>query len=523
MGSARIRRLLLLSLVTALLAGPSASAHEERPSQFPEPPGSVPKYRTSGPYLLVCKGTQTAKRIGQLPAGLRARNEALFEECRADGFRHIQAAIDHVSQKGTRILVLPGKYTEKPSGQPPSGECGALVGHDEPLSYQEQKKCPHVDNLIAIMGDGPDGNIACDRPVCKLQIEGTGDGPEDVVIDNHFRKLNAIRADRADGVYFRNFTVQRSEFNSVYVIETDGFVIDRMVARWNDEYGFLTFSSDHGLYKQCEAYGNGDSGLYPGSAADLGHSRPSIEIRRCSSHHNTLGYSGTAGNSTFVHHNRFWGNGTGAVMDSFFPDHPGLPQDSATFRNNLIYGNNRDYYKYWADGTCQDIEQARKRFDEGVVCPSIPAPIGVGVLVAGGNANWFQDNWIWNNWRHGAMQFWVPATFREEEDPAKLYDTSHFNEYTGNQMGHAPGGAVLPNGTDFWWDMEGEGNCWQGNQPAPGEAITSEPPVLPDCDSGGSPPGPFSTVFQFGSCASWSKENHHPPGCDWMEKPPPPE
>lgn len=520
---ARMRRALAAALAAVVLALPGpAGAHEERPTHFPEPPGSVPEYRTKGPYIVVCR-KGTAGRIDDLPPALRARNERLLEECRQDGYRNIQAAINHVERPGTRILIQPGIYPEKPSLREQTGQCAQLEQKTEPLTYNEHKVCPHVQNLIAIMGDTSDPGIACDLPVCRLQLEGTGQKPTDVIIENRFHKLNAIRADRADGVYFRNFTVQHAEFNSVYVIETDGFVIDRMLGRWNDEYGFLTFASDHGLYKQCEAYGNGDSGLYPGSAADLGHTRPSIEIRRCSSHHNTLGYSGTSGNSTFVHHNRFFKNGTGAVMDSFFPDHPGLPQDSATFRRNLIYDNNKDYYRFWSDGTCENIRQARKRYEEGVVCPAIPAPIGVGTLVAGGNHNWFRNNRIWDNWRYGSMQFWVPASFRNETDPEKQYDTSHFNEYRANRMGFAPGGEVLPNGTDFWWDVEGEGNCWQGNIPAPGEEITSEPPILPNCASGGSPPGPFSTVFQFTSCASWSRENHHPPGCDWMEKPPPPD
>jgi hypothetical protein len=94
----------------------------------------------------------------------------------------------------------------------------------------------------------------------NLQIEGTGAKPDDVVIDAQFRRLNAIRADRADGVYLRNFMTQRTTFNGVYIMESDGFAIDRLTSRWNDEYGFLTFADDHGLYADCEAYGNGDSG-----------------------------------------------------------------------------------------------------------------------------------------------------------------------------------------------------------------------------------------------------------------------
>jgi hypothetical protein len=126
---------------------------------------------------------------------------------------------------------------------------------------------------------------------------------------------------------------------------------------------------------------------------------------------------------------------------------------------------------------------------------------------------------MWNNWRYGGIQFWVPAALRGEEDPAKQYDTSHFNEWRRNVMGRAPGGASRPNGLDFFWDAEGEGNCWQGNR-SPG-GITSDPVVLPDCRTP-SVMNPVSQNFRFASCATWSPENNHPPGCDWMDPPPRP-
>ncbi len=351
-------------LAAGTLAVPSVptAAHEERPSEFPPEPGTVPRYRRAGPALLVCNAGSAA-RIEALGGGAERRNEELLGECRRDGFRTIQGAIDHVRRKGTRILIMPGVYRERRWARPPEGRCAQLADQ-HPLSYGEHRACPHVQNLIAILGDSNDPDRECDLPVCRLQLEGTGRSPDDVVIDNRFAKLNGIRADRADGVYFRNFTVQHAEFNALYVIETDGFVIDRVVGRWNEEYGFLTFSSDHGLYKRCEAYGNGDSGLYPGSAADLHGVRPSIEIRGCDSHHNTLGYSGTAGNSTYVHDNEFHHNMAGVSMDSFFPDHPGLPQDAATFVNNRIYTNNEDYYEYLRNGTC-DKPHLDRGYDQG--------------------------------------------------------------------------------------------------------------------------------------------------------------
>lgn len=518
----RLAAACLLGLLCAALVPAGAGAHEERPSQFPTGEGEVPRYRTEGPYLVVCK-PDSLQRVRGYPQALREWNERLYRECMRNGFRHIQAAVDAVEEPGTRILILPGVYKEEPSLRPPSEECAALADADRPLSYEEQVRCPHVDNLIAIFGDSPeDPDTACDGPRCGLQLEGTGRRPEDVVIDGQFRKKNVIRADRADGVYFRNLTVQHATFNGIYVIETDGFVIDRVVGRWTDEYGFLTFASDHGLYVDCEAYGNGDSGIYPGSAAPHHGSRPSIEITRCRSHHNALGYSGTAGNSVYVHDNEFFANGAGVAMDSVFPDHPGLPQNSALFRRNRIYGNNVDYYRYWRDGTCRRRHQIGV-YQRGVVCPVVPVPVGTGILVAGGNANVFAENWIYDNWRYGAMLFWVPALIRDELDPLKQVDTSHFNRFVRNRMGLTPTWGVRPNGLDFWWDEQGAGNCWQDNVAARG-AIRSDPAFLPDC---GAPPvyrpgNPLKTASLL-PCTQFDPEtNPDPVGCDWFRTPPPP-
>lgn len=505
---------LILSALSA-----SVAAHEERPVQFPSGLGSVPVYRTTGPRLVVC-APDTLERVQDYPGALRAFNRRLFAECQDKGFTNIQEAINAVTERGTRILIQPGRYEEQSSLVPPTGQC-AEIADKFPLSYEEEQACPHLNNLIAIFGDGPDADIACDNALCNLQLEGTGLRAADVVVDGSFEKLNVIRADRADGVYFRNFTVQRSSFNALYVIETDGFAIDRMLGRWNDEYAFLTFSSDHGLYVDCEAYGNGDAGIYPGSAADLHGVRTAIEVTRCRSHHNLIGFSGTAGNSLFVHDNDFFANTVGINLDSLFPNHPGLPQNSSTIANNRIWGNNEDYYRFYRDGTCfKPI--ADRGYELGVVCPALGVPIGTGILLAGGNGNVFRSNWIWDNWRFGTVQLWVPAFVRGELDPEKLFDTSHFNRYVRNHMGRSPGGELLPNGVDFWWDEEGEGNCWERNNPGK-RTVTSDPANLPTCD----PPVPFQPgnlekQLLFFACIAWSPQNLDPEGCDLFLKPIPP-
>jgi hypothetical protein len=519
------RRPLILLVVFSLAALSSpAGAHVERPAKFPPGLGSVPTYRTSGPLLLVCKGLKTAKAIRKLPRGLERRNERWHAQCQDHGYRNLQAAIDHVKEQGSRIKILPGRYRELPTAGKVGSDCAGLE-MQRPLSYEDQYRCPHVDNLVSIFGDSPtDPDQVCDLPVCNLQIEGTGKSAGDVIVDGGFHKLNAIRADRADGIYFRNFTVQNTEFNSLYVLETDGYVFDKMVTRWNEEYGFLSFASDHGLYTDCEAYGNGDGGLYPGSSAPTDGNHYSTEITGCRSHHNLLGYSATAGNNTYVHDNWFYDNTVGIVTDSFAAGHPGMPQKNSRFENNFVYSNNEDFYKFWRDGTCKKPQEERG-YENGTVCPTFQAPIGVGILIAGGNNDIVKNNWIYDNWRNGTMQFGVPATFRGDDDPAHEFDTSHNNRYEANYFGALLTGPGPRNGVDIWWDGQGTGNCWKDNIAAPGRAITTDTPtVLPDCDD---PPfmGPPASPKQalIASCAATDPRDPETyDGCDWYDAPPKP-
>jgi parallel beta helix pectate lyase-like protein len=520
---------LAFTVMFGLLTVP-AFAHAERPVQFPAGTGRVPVYRKplATPRLVVCK-PESARLIRSYTGWQRTLNERLLAECK---YRHIQAAVNAVAKRGTTIYVLPGTYREEPSRAAPSAPCAEHLGHDL-LSYAQQYACPNLQQLVAIFGDRTPHNASrsCDSVRCDLQLEGTGRKMTDVVLDGGYTaggdwaKLNGIRADRADGFYLRNITVQRFEFNSVYILEQDGFVIDRALARWNEEYGFLTFAGDHGLYTDCEGYGNGDAGLYPGSASPLNGRRHSIEIQRCNSHHNALGYSGTAGDSVYAHDNTFHHNSTGVSMDSAFPGHPGLPQNHATFENNLIYSNNANYYRHIWDGTCARKPRDRGH-ERGVVCPAPPVPVGTGLLLGGGNDNSYVHNRLYDNWRSGFRQIWVPAPLRGENDPLKFRDTSHRNRYTGNVFGVAPGGAKLPNGLDVWWDEQGDGNCWQGNTSSWGK-VRSDPVKLPACDR----PSGFSLFSLLGNpvkvlgslpCSEYGRDKPRPAGCDWFDVPPRP-
>ena len=131
------------------------------------------------------------------------------------------------------------------------------------------------------------------RPVRSLQppARGLGVKPTDVIMDagkNYKRKgANAkpgtangcgfepecsydkhvvLRVDRADGFVGRNFLTKSSLEHGVYLEEVDGYLLDKTKFFWSAEYGNLTFTSDHGLYKNCDSYGAGDAAVYPGAA-----------------------------------------------------------------------------------------------------------------------------------------------------------------------------------------------------------------------------------------------------------------
>ena len=518
------RRLLLAILGTAVivLSFPSAaSAHYERPTTAPDGNGHVPELRKTGPELLVCNDDSAdfKRRIVGFDPNLQEFNRDLYAQCIRDGYRHLQAAVDHVTQPGVTILVLPGVYLEEPSLAPEADACNHLPARTVPagyqiLSYEQQKTCPHQQNLVGIFG------------ITDLEILGTGASPADVIFDAQFQKLNVIRGDRTNGLYLSNFTAQRSTFNSVYIIENDGFVINRVVGRWNTEYGFLTFASDHGLITNCEAYGNGDSGIYPGGTSDINRTRGfevpryAIEVSSCRSHDNLLGYSGTGGDSVWVHDNEFDHNTAGASMDSLFPNHPGLPQNHALFERNLIHGNNSNYYAQVRDGTCAK-PYLQRGMEKGVVCPAVGVPVGAGILMIGGNYNLFRENWIYDNWKIGVVQTWVPGIVRNDFSWAAQEETSSFNRYLGNHMGVDAVGRIHPNGLDFYWDAQGMGSCWQADHPS-----GADPIAVPGC------PGTASVMrllsdpsklVMFGTCSSYDLATKTlPAGCDWFDTPPPP-
>jgi hypothetical protein len=484
--------------------------------------------------------TARTKRLSKRGARrLRRINRRLEQRCR---FRHIQAAVNRAGNND-RVVVMPGVYLEEPSRRKPTNDpkCAQYEEESEngqgAATYRYQVNCPNDQNLIFVQGReltdeavpfppradrrGIPDEGACIR--CNLQIEGSGVKAGDVVVDlaedPKGTKLRGpadpikdvgIRADRADGFVLRNMTFAHAAEHGIYVHEADGYLLARFKVFYNKEYGTLTFTSDHGVTKDCEAMGHGDAGVYPGAAPETGEQtvepsrRLNQVITRCDVHHNTIGYSGTMGNATRVVNNNFYDNSTGITTDSFFAGgHPGYPQDSAVFENNNIYSNNFNSYESGSD-----------------VEPRVPVPVGTGIMIAGGNGNEIRGNRMWDNWRRGTMLFHVPDALSEQSGTNSV---SHRNRQHRNVMGLAPNGDRVPNGVDFWWDdaPQQEDNCWFDN----GEVTSSPPaPILPsNCDNTSvGATYPTQSAELLGCAGAIASDSYDPNACPWFRTPPKP-
>jgi hypothetical protein len=509
---------------------------------------SIRNARRRGYFLRPTDHRRFSAREAKRVLDLNAR---LAKRCR---YHEIQPAIT-ASHNNDRVVIMPGIYTEPTARKAKTHDpaCAKYTqgndrGENGAVSYEYQTHCPNDQNLVAVIGravgKGQDPqpprmdrhgvpNLGpCIR--CNVQVEGSGVSPDDVVIDagrvasgNH-APIGAVkdvgfRIDRADGFVLRNMTVRHADEHDVYILESDGFFFDRIKTFYGGEYGILTFVEDHGLIQNCEAAGNGDSGVYPGAAAETGEQRApgetyryNQEIRWCDSRHNALGYSGTDGNAVHIHDNNFYDNAEGFSTDVFTAaGHPGFPQDSDLIEHNNFYSNNFNPYVAGSD-----------------IKPSVPVPVGSGLWIAGGNNNTIRDNRFYDNWRRGTMLFAVEDAFvcgtqsQEGCNPGKL-STSYRNKFYGNIMGVAPDGSVKPNGTDFWWDSQptNTANCWWGNTPAPGKKITSSPDPLPDCNAGKDPSSSMGTEnapahAELVSCLADIEFDVK--SCNWFTTPPKP-
>ena len=395
---------------------------------------------------------------------------------------------------------------------------------DAPVAtFEHQVKCPNSRNLIAIVGDSlADPDRECDQK-CNLLIEGLGRQPKDVMIVGDRLKKDVIRADRADGFYLRNVWVEQGAFNDVDVVETNGFKLRQLVTPYAQNYGVLTFASDHGLYEHIEAYGNGDSGIYPGSGPEGHCKRYGIEIRNVNSHHNVLGYSGTAGNGTFTHNSRFHHNNAGISDDSFASGHPGMPQDCSKWDTNAGLLEQRELLHERPRHVLQEhaVREAQAR-------DRVPAVPGAGRLRLHPLRRQRQPDLEQRHLRQLALGrapvLGAGRDPRRERPGQAVRHVERQPVHPATSWASAPAGRA-PNGDRLLLGRAGHRQLL-GRQPRrPAGRSRATRRCLPRLPGGLAVPdrrNPAKFAAE-APCAAWDpRDNPDPPGCTWFTTPPRP-
>jgi len=483
-------------------------------------PDSMSRLRTS---LSQQRLSKSATRDRAAKRRLTALHRSLRRQCKFD---EIQPAVN-AADNGDTVLVMPGFYTEPTARAAPHNDarCRELLDASGAPSFEYHARCPNDLSLIALIGRNLQDR--CIR--CNVQIHGTGARPQDVVIEGAEEasdpgvaedlfedgkgqvptaKEVGVRVERGDGTVLRNFTVRNTSEHGVYSIETDGITFSELKLFYSHEYGHLSFVTDHNIVEKTEAAGSSDAGLYPGASPPT---RPRLNtiVRDNYSHHNAIGLSGTMGSNIHLIRNRFTQNSTGVTLDSLTrAGHPGFPQNSSVFEDNEIYSNNFDTYSR-----------------DAWVRSSVPAPIGAGILFAGGNDNIVRNNRIYDNWKWGTGLIGVPDIL--STDNPKLQDanlsTSHRNKYERNVMGIAPDGTEMPNGVDFFWDGLGTANCWGENQgPGPNGRVVLDPSTAPTCEDAPNLIQPSVTKEVNLLSCFFQRGNADAVACDFFKTPPRP-
>ncbi|WP_091032281.1 right-handed parallel beta-helix repeat-containing protein [Glycomyces harbinensis] len=411
------RRLPVLAFTTAVLAALVATcylgglASEPRLAE-PLPPGASdaqpPAYRETGPRILVCPADADAfaERNQEVDYLRRIENERLYEDCTATGHHDLLSALDAASP-GDRIDILPGHYPLERTAQ---------IGAD----------------------------------LTDLQIEGLGDGPEDVTLSGRFA-LDTVMDAAGANLYLKGFTLAQAG-DTALRLTAAGATVDQVAAFQSGNLGLHVSDATGVLLTGCRADAVDTAGI------DVLSSE--VAVQDCEVTGSTAGIAlHGPGTVADVSGNRLHGNSTGLAV------HDTGDRSAITAGANLLYDNNTDHFS--GRGACANGPDVRD-WTDGALCPDHAYPSGVGLLLADADGVEATGNRIWNQHTAAVAAWGAPG-------PA---GGGNRNTVADNDFGVREDGQRQRNRLDVWWDGTGAENCFD----EPG-AYRTAPAVLPGCDA----------------------------------------
>jgi hypothetical protein len=277
-----------------------------------------------------------------------------------------------------------------------------------------------------------------------IQIIGDVKHPEKVIVEmkglHGGAAQNGFIIDSADQVRVAGFQAQHYKANGFFAVNVKGYKFDHDIGKWGGTYGLYAFNSYGGVMSDDVGAWNNDAGFYIGQTPP--QTKPTRSIaRNLKAYGNVIGWSGTNMRYVTITKSQFWNNGTGIVPNTEDTEKFAPPSDNVISGNDVFW-NNFDYY----------LGSPFKR--EKTQLGGFAYPVGVGVLLYGGQNNTVTNNNVYGNWLTGIAA--VQAITMKEPD----LQLQKGNQVTSNKLGL--GGQDL-NGYDLAYDGNGSDNCFSGN------------------------------------------------------------
>jgi hypothetical protein len=400
-------------------------------------------------------------------------------------FRSIQAAVD-AAHPGDWILIAPGDYHERGDHRGTPGDkagAGVTIGkaqlHIRGLDRNGvviDGSRPGAKRCSSAQGDqdfGPLGKAG--KPLGRNGIEAfkvSGVSIENLTACNFLNGAggggNEIWFNGGDG----SGKVGMGRFLGRYLSATSTYYKDQKAPV--AAYGiFASNVKGPGLIDYTYASNMNDSSYYVGACPDcntiLDHAHAQYSI---------LGYSGTNSGGHLVLENSEWDhNGAGIVTNSQNNDDAPSPQ------LGTCPGTSGSYCTFFENN---DVHDNNNPNTPGAGSAAL-APIGTGIVVAGGRFDTIQGNHIHDNGAWGVLL--VPYPDNESPPPVshceggtpgeltfKCYYDDWGNRVLDNVFAHNGYFGNPSNGdTGELSDTHTPGNCYQGNTDPGG--FTSDPPA----------------------------------------------
>ncbi|MGH7819661.1 MAG: right-handed parallel beta-helix repeat-containing protein [Candidatus Binatia bacterium] len=277
-----------------------------------------------------------------------------------------------------------------------------------------------------------------------------------VVLDGGETRGVGLTGGRDDGsvihrnITFENMTGKKYRSHSFFWVNVEGYSGRYLTGYNNQGYGVYAFESAGDPLQPSEirnsyASGNADSGFYIGGCNPC-----NAVIDTVWSEGNALGYSGTNAGGNLVLQNSEWNNNIAGIVPNTLPSEPYGPQRGAVIRGNLVHDNNN------ASAPVTGLTGL--------------APLGTGILIAGGWQNQVFGNTIFSHKHYAVALSWLetPPTHNQ------IFDNTVYANDEADLVDVGPGSV---------------NNCFSRNvNPGePEQEPTSQPPMIQSINSCANP------------------------------------